>query len=323
MSASGSLLVREVKDFARSIGIHQVGIASIDPQLLEVAAERLQDWLESGYHAEMEWMNNPRRQNLDLIMPDARSVISIAINYYHPTPRPTDAQYGKISRYAWGRDYHKVLTTKLKLLTAWLRHRCEDGNFRYYVDTGPISDKFWAQTAGIGWVGKNGNVISREYGSWLFLGEIITNIELTPDLPHLDRCGTCTRCISACPTDAIVAPYVVDANRCIAYHTIENRAETLPADIAGHLHGWVAGCDICQDVCPWNQRFATPTDIEDFQPQGDRIAPLLTELAKMTEAEWDDRFRGSALRRIKPAMWRRNSLANLPDSADNRWIDKE
>jgi epoxyqueuosine reductase len=310
-------IASEIKEFARSIGCDRVGIAAIDPAQLQVAIDRLQLWLSSGYHAEMAWMSSPRRQDIYQILPQAKSVIAVALNYYTDIDRPTGAEYGKISRYAWGRDYHKVLTKKLKVLTAWLEARSPDNNFRYYVDTGPISDKFWAQAGGIGWIGKHGNVISRDYGSWLFLGEIVTDWELTADAPHVDRCGTCTRCISACPTQAIVAPYVVDANRCIAYQTIENRAEELPAAIADNLHGWVAGCDICQDVCPWNQRFATPTNTPDFAPNPDFVAPLLSELATMTATQWDEKFRASALRRIKLSMWRRNSLANLPDPADN------
>ena len=163
----------------------------------------------------------------------------------------------------------------------------------------------------MGWLAKNGNLITRKYGSWVFLGEILTNLELTPDLPHTSHCGTCTRCITACPTGAIIKPHVVDANRCIAYHTIENREPELPSEIAKNLSGWVAGCDVCQDVCPWNQRFAKETNINDFQPYAVNVEPELSELAELTEIEWDRRFRASALRRIKPAMWRRNARANL------------
>ncbi|MGL5508738.1 MAG: tRNA epoxyqueuosine(34) reductase QueG, partial [Microcoleaceae cyanobacterium] len=172
-------------------------------------------------------------------------------------------------------------------------------------------DKAWAEKAGLGWIAKNGNVISREYGSWIFLGEILTNLDLTPDQPHTVHCGTCDRCLQACPTGAIAPAFVVDANKCIAYHTIENRAEDLPANIKDKLSGWVAGCDICQDVCPWNIRFAQSTNISDFQPYPDHVNPLLTDLANMSEEEWSKRLIGSALRRIKPAMWRRNAQANI------------
>jgi epoxyqueuosine reductase len=204
-----------------------------------------------------------------------------------------------------------VLTKKLKALNLWLEQQVPDLQSRYYVDTGPIQEKAWAERAGLGWVGKNGNLISRDYGSWLFLGEIVTNITLQGDRPHSQHCGTCTRCLESCPTQAIVEPFVVDSNKCIAYHTIENRAETLPTAIADNLQGWVAGCDICQDVCPWNQRFAQPTDVADFDPYEGNLNPELETLANITEADWQQQFTASALRRIKPAMLRRNAQANL------------
>jgi epoxyqueuosine reductase len=302
---------KQIEGFAREIGFHAVGIAAIDPDQTKIAADRLQQWLDLGYQADMAWMSAPRRQDIYQLMPTAKTVIAVALNYYTPHQRPVSAEYGKVARYAWGRDYHKVLTKKLKQLTTWLTQSFEDVEARYYVDTGPIQDKFWAQAAGIGWIGKHGNVINRQYGSWIFLGEIVTNLELVPSDPHLQHCGTCTRCISACPTEAITQPFVVDANKCIAYHTIENRAETLPPEIANQLQGWVAGCDICQDVCPWNQRFAQPTDIADFQPDPRNLAHKLTELGSLTDEVWDRSHRASALRRIKPAMWRRNAIANL------------
>jgi epoxyqueuosine reductase len=203
---------------------------------------------------------------------------------------------------------------KLKALSRWLQSLGEGIISRYYVDTGPIMDKVVAQSAGIGWIAKNGNLITRDCGSWVFLGEVLTNLNLSQDRPHTAHCGTCTRCLDACPTGAIVKPYVVDANRCIAYHTIENRNPQIPEAIAAQMQGWVAGCDICQDVCPWNQRFAKETDVQDFQPYPHNLGIKLTELATMGDEEWDERFRGSALRRIKPAMFRRNARANLDRS---------
>jgi epoxyqueuosine reductase len=262
----------------------------------------------------MEWMNNPKRQDISLIMPEARSLICVALNYYTPHQRSEGQEYAKISRYAWGRDYHKVMHKKLKALTTWLESLNLDIQTRYYADTGPVQDKVWAQRAGIGWIAKNGNLITREYGSWVFLGEILTNLELDSDRPHTEHCGTCTRCLQACPTGAITQPFVVDANRCIAYHTIENRAEKLPETISANLQGWVAGCDICQDVCPWNQRFSQTTDIEDFNPYPGNVAPLLVELANISPQEWEQRFPASALRRIKPEMLRRNARASLDPS---------
>ncbi len=306
----------EVKEKAKSLGFHKVGIASVDVNPDDLAAKHLQTWLALGYHADMRWMANPKRLDIRACMPEARSLIAVALNYYTPYQRPEGQALAKISRYGWGRDYHKVMEKKLKTLANWLcdrahatriSYRTETIQARYYADTGPIHDKVWAQKAGIGWIAKNGNIITREYGSWVFLGEVLTNIELTPDTPHTQHCGNCTRCLDACPTGAITQPFVVDANRCIAYHTIENRAEELPPSLIPKLEGWVAGCDICQDVCPWNQRFAKPTDVAEFHPYPWHIAPTLAELSTISDEEWHHRTTASALRRIKPAMIRRNA----------------
>ncbi|MFM7877147.1 MAG: tRNA epoxyqueuosine(34) reductase QueG [Microcystis panniformis] len=302
----------QIKEKALELGFHGVGIASVDSQ--DSAVSHLKSWLERGYQADMDWMTNPKRQDIKTLWPEVQSLICLALNYYTPQQHSQEQNHGKISRYAWGRDYHKVLSKKLKALSQWLESQGEQIQTRYYVDTGPVQDKVWAQRAGIGWIAKNGNLISRNYGSWVFLGEILTNLPLEPDQPHSAHCGSCSRCLSACPTQAIVSPYVVDANRCIAYHTIENRAVTLPTEIAKNLQGWVAGCDICQDVCPWNQRFAQVTDVEDFQPRPENLSPRLEELANLTIEEWDRRFISSALRRIKPQQWRRNAQANLAHS---------
>lgn len=307
----------EVKCKALELGFHKVGIAAVDGEE-PTAPQRLQGWLKQGYHADMEWMANPKRQDIRLVMPEVRSLICVALNYYKPTEPSQNSdvieekeKYAKISRYAWGRDYHKVMHKKLKALTAWLQELDQDIKARYYADTGPVQDKLWAQKSGIGWIAKNSNVITREYGSWVFLGEVLTNLDLESDRPHTEHCGTCTRCIEACPTNAIVTPFVVDATRCIAYHTIENRGDKLPETITPKMQGWVAGCDICQDVCPWNHRFAKETDVADFQPYSRNIAPKLVELAEISNEEWDRRFPASALRRIKPEMLRRNARANL------------
>ncbi|MGV2829670.1 tRNA epoxyqueuosine(34) reductase QueG [Myxosarcina sp. GI1(2024)] len=305
-----SLTSSQVKAAARSFGFHRVGIAAVDGHE-DNAFEHLQQWLALGYHADLKWMANPKRKDIQAVMPEVRSLICVALNYYTPHEHSDAPEDAKISRYGWGRDYHKVMGKKLKALSNWLRLQEESVITRYYVDTGPVQDKVWAQRSGIGWIAKNGNVITRDYGSWIFLGEILTNLELTSDKSHTEHCGTCTRCLEACPTGAIAAPFVVDANRCISYHTIENRAEELPEAIANNLSGWVAGCDICQDVCPWNQRFAHPTDIADFHPYSNNIKPKLTELAEISEAQWNRQFRASALRRIKPKMIRRNARANL------------
>jgi epoxyqueuosine reductase len=299
-------LTQRIKQAAIAHGFHKVGIARVadfepDPGL--------QVWLDQGYEADMAWMQNPKRQDIRQVMPEVRSLICVALNYYTPQERPTGKEYAKISRYGWGRDYHRILHKKLKAFATWIETQDEGIQARYYADTGPVQDKVWAQRAGIGWIAKNSNVITREYGSWIFLGEILTNVDLTVDKPHTQHCGSCTRCIEACPTGAIAKPFVVDANRCIAYHTIENRAENLPDAIASNLNNWVAGCDICQDVCPWNQRFAQETNVSDFQPRPWNVAPTLEELAELSEEDYDRRFTGSALRRIKLPMLKRNARA--------------
>lgn len=274
-------LVTALKAKAIELGFHKVGIAAVPETPQDWG---LQNWLRQGYQAEMAWMATPQRQDLNQVLPGVKSVISVALNYYTATAHSDDPNIGKISRYGWGRDYHRVIQKRLKALGHWLDTEVkswkpaesqeespktgEKFQWRAYVDTGPVQDKAWAQRSGLGWVGKHGNLITRDYGSWVFLGEILTTLDLPPDRPHTAHCGTCSRCLEACPTGAIVAPAVVDANRCIAYHTIENRSPQLPPKIAQNLHGWVAGCDICQDVCPWNQRFAQETDIADFQQIG-------------------------------------------------------
>lgn len=318
-----AITTEEIKQKALSLGFHKVGIAAVAPDSSPIAetsespipADSLQAWLANGYQADMDWMANPKRQSIAAVLPGVQSVICVALNYYVAELRPEGSTMGKIARYAWGRDYHKVISRRLKVLTTWLMEQAPEDQARWYVDTGPVQDKVWAERAGLGWIAKNSNLITREYGSWVFLGEILTTLALPPDKPHTQHCGTCRRCMDACPTLAIAAPFIVDANRCIAYHTIENRAETLPKEIVPHLQGWVAGCDICQDVCPWNQRFAQATNITEFYPQPEQLAPDLTALASLTETTHETQFQGSALRRIKPYMWRRNAQACLEASS--------
>lgn len=308
MPSQTTALKSTIQAKALELGFHKVGIARV-ADWDDATPVELQRWLEQGYQAGMAWMANPKRQDIYQIMPEVKSIVCLALNYYTPQQRPEGAEYAKISRYGWGRDYHKVLHKKLKAFSLWLEAQDARIQTRYYADTGPIQDKVWAERSGLGWIAKNSNVITREYGSWVFLAEVLINLELEPDKPHTQHCGTCTNCIEACPTDAITQPFVVDANRCIAYHTIENREPELPSEI--ELHNWVAGCDICQDVCPWNQRFAKVTDVEDFQPYGWNIAPTLSELAELTQEEYDRRFPASALRRIRLDMMHRNALKNL------------
>ncbi|MDX2255219.1 MAG: tRNA epoxyqueuosine(34) reductase QueG [Pseudanabaenaceae cyanobacterium bins.39] len=319
-SDHGGDIKQAIATQALSLGFSKVGIAKAESG---IEAERLQNWLNAGYQADMLWMAHPKRQDITQVMPEVKSVICVALNYYTPHQHSQDPLVGKISRYGWGRDYHKVLSKKLKAMANWLMAQGDGVQAKYYVDTGPIAEKAFAERAGIGWIGKHSNVISREYGSWLFLGEILTNLELKPDSPHTEHCGTCTRCIDACPTGAIATPFVVDANRCIAYHTIESKAPQIPEAIALNLQNWVAGCDICQDVCPWNQRFAKETAEADFQPFPHNINPSLEDLANITDETWDRHFTGSALRRIKRDRWQRNARSIRERKSNSRYLGRE
>lgn len=304
----------QVKRQALALGFDKVGIASIeDPPDLR----GLQAWLAAGMAADMAWMADPRRMDPKQVLPGVQSLVCVALNYYTPIRHSQDPGKGKISRYAWGRDYHRVLGRRLKQLHLWMQAQFPNHTGRFYVDTGPVAEKPWAMQAGLGWIGKNSLLLTREYGSWVFLGVILTTLPLLPDQPHTAHCGTCTRCLEACPTQAIVSPGVVDSRRCVAYHTLESHAERIPAKIAQNLHNWVAGCDICQEVCPWNQRFAQPSRIPDFQPYSWNVAPDLQELARIDDREFDHKFPASALRRLKAHRLRRNAQAALEGNSSS------
>ncbi len=305
------LVSSQIKEKAIALGFHKVGIADARSDYRDHATSNLDKWISLGYHGNLSWMENQKRWDILEYMPDVRSVIVLATNYYTSHQHSQDPVFAKISRYGWGKDYHKIIQSKLKELSHWIETHDDSIVTRFCVDTSPLQEKVWAQRAGLGWIAKNSNLISREYGSWIFLSEILVNFPLTPDSSAGNHCGTCSRCIESCPTAAIVEPYVVDSSKCIAYHTIENREAELPVEISAKLEQWVAGCDICQDVCPWNQRFAKVTDIAEFNPYPENIAPRLSELANISDEQWKERIQGSALKRIKSTMIRRNARANL------------
>ncbi|MFZ4622222.1 MAG: tRNA epoxyqueuosine(34) reductase QueG, partial [Bacteroidota bacterium] len=252
-----------------------------------------------GYHASMQWMekNTEKRTDPRLIVPNAKSVISLAVNYYTPTPHEPSNDQGKISRYAWGDDYHIHVTKRIQSLLECIKQLAPESDGRYYVDTGPVMEKVWAARAGLGWQGKHTNLITKEYGSWVFLGEIITTLELDADPPMEDFCGTCTACIDACPTDAIHQPYVLDSNRCISYLTIEHRVE-IAESLGKKFDQWIYGCDICQDVCPWN-KFQKPTELTEFTARDKNIDPPLDDLITISQEEFSSRFRNSPIKRTK------------------------
>lgn len=301
----------EIKAKARELGITLVGI--VPAEALTEEAVRLQEWLTLGYHGKMGYMERTAEKRADprLLLPSVRSVIATAINYYTPYQHNDDC--AKISRYAWGEDYHDVLGKKLQALLDWIVEINPGAEGLVSVDAGSVMDKAWAVRAGLGWLGKHTNIISRSHGSWLFLGEILVNLELDYDQTRVaDHCGSCTRCIDACPTQAIRDPYVVDSRLCIAYATIELKDEELPEEIANNLGNWIFGCDICQDVCPWN-RFSQPTDEAAFEPRPEHLSPdletLETQLSSMTPEEFKVKYRGSPILRPKLRGMLRNVRA--------------
>jgi len=284
-----------------------VGFAPVE--LMEREAAQYEEWLARGYHGSMEWMtrNVDRRRDVRAILPSARSVIVVARNYYTPHEHSSDPSHAKISRYAWGRDYHNILPKKLKQLHRHLESLVPGAESRWYVDTGPVMEKGWGVRAGLGWMGKHTNLITRELGSWVFLGVLITSIEFDHGRPIVDLCGSCTRCIDACPTDAIIAPYQLDATRCISYITIEQKPKAeLAPELGAQLENWAFGCDICQDVCPWN-RFEKPTDEPSFEPRAGVLDLTVDQLRSMPDEEFQQRFQGSPVRRATADGLRRNA----------------
>ena len=304
-------LTEKIKNKAFEIGFDKVGIARAETLTDEGA--RLDAWLETGYHAEMKWLEREpeKRKNPAMIFPDAKSVIVVALNYFTPHEHEDSSEKGKVSRYAWGDDYHDVLKEKLRELLTFIKSIDETIEGKICVDTAPMMDKAWAVRAGLGWLGKHSNVITKEFGSWIFIGEIILNVELEYEIETVeDHCGTCTRCLDACPTSAIVAPYVVDSNRCISYTTIESRDAEPPENIKENLNGWLYGCDICQDVCPWN-RFEKPTTEARFEPREDNVTSDLKSILALSPESYAAKFRKSAMKRSKLGGLQRNARALL------------
>jgi epoxyqueuosine reductase len=301
----------EIRAKAAEIGFDKVGIVAAEP--LAAEGEKFRGWLDRGFHGGMTWLEGEPEKRSDprLIFPAGRSVIVTALNYYTEHRHISDDRKGKISRYAWGDDYHDIVSEKLKQLLDWMRAEDPSIEGKICVDTAPMMDKAWAERAGIGWIGKSTNLITTELGSWVFLGEIIVNTDLECDqVDRMDHCGTCTACIDACPTDAIVAPYLLDARKCISYATIELRDDTLPELVRDNLDGWIYGCDVCQDVCPWN-RFEQPTVEQRFEPRKAETSLGLDVLTNMNHDEYVVRFRKSAIKRAKLSGLKRNASALL------------
>lgn len=292
-----------VKQLAAELGFNFCGISKA--QFLEEEASQLEAWLRNNHHGTMDYMANHFDMRLDprLLVPGAKSVISLMVNYF-PEQKQVDDESPKISKYAYGHDYHDVIRTKLKELIAILRTKIGAIEGRAFVDSAPVMDKAWAKKSGMGWMGKNTNIINKQQGSFFFIAELITDLELVPDTAIKDYCGTCTRCIDACPTDALIAPYQLDATKCISYLTIELK-EAIPETFKGQFENWAFGCDICQDVCPWN-RFSKPHHHHALAPNLDLLQLTKKEWFEITEVVFQKLFKKSAVKRTKFKGLRRN-----------------
>lgn len=290
-----------IKSKALELGFDQCGISKAG--FLEKEAPRLEKWLSEGRHGTMSWMERNFDKRLDptKLVEGARSVISVTLNYFPEAQQETDGP--KISKYAYGADYHSVLKDKLFALVAFIKEEIGDISGRAFVDSAPIMDKAWAAKSGLGWIGKNSNLITRGQGSFFFLGELVIDLELEPDSPVADHCGTCTACIDACPTDAIT-PYQVDGSKCISYFTIELK-ESIPTGMEEAFNDWVFGCDICQDVCPWN-RFSKPNSEPAFGPDPRILNMKETDWHEITSDVFKEVFKNSAVKRTKYEGFRRN-----------------
>ncbi|ALL05684.1 epoxyqueuosine reductase [Pedobacter sp. PACM 27299] len=286
-----------IKAEALRLGFMQCGIAKAD--FLEDEAPRLENWLKNQHHGEMNYMENHFDKRLDprLLVDDAKSVISLTLNYY-PESQQQDPEAPKISKYAYGMDYHLVIKEKLFQLLNFISEEIGEVSGRAFVDSAPVLDRAWAKRAGIGWIGKNSNLINKKSGSFFFLAELIVDLELEYDQPfQTDHCGTCTKCIDACPTDAILSPFIIDAKKCISYLTIELREE-IPKSFNDKMENWMFGCDICQDVCPWN-RFSAPHTEPQFQANQTLLNMKKEDWMDITEDVFKTIFKNSAVKRTK------------------------
>ena len=293
-----------IKDEAKKLGFMFCGIAKAE--FLEEEAPRLEKWLNNNMHGEMQYMENHFDKRLDprLLVDGAKSVISLALNYYTDNTQ-LDPLAPKISKYAYGLDYHTIIKDKLKQLLQIINDKIGEVGGRAFVDSAPVLDKAWAKKSGLGWVGKNTNLINKQSGSFFFLAELIIDLELEYDIePTADHCGTCTRCIDACPTEAIVGPYIVDGSRCISYLTIELKNE-IPQEFKGKMDNWMFGCDICQDVCPWN-KFSVLHNEPSFQPHPELLGLNSKDLEDITEDVFQKVFKNSAVKRTKFNGLKRN-----------------
>ena len=297
-----------IKQKAEKFGFQSCGISKAE--FLEEEAPRLETWLNKGYHGEMQYMENhfDKRLNPTLLVDGAKSVISLSYNYF-PKVKIDEINNFKISKYAYGEDYHEVIKDILKEMVAEIQEEIGEFGFRVFVDSAPVLEKAWARKSGLGWVGKNANLITKKHGSFYFLAEIICDLELEYDLAVTDHCGSCRACIDACPTQAIVSDRIVDGSKCISYATIELKNE-IPDYFNGKMDDWMFGCDVCQDVCPWN-RFSAPTLQEKFSPNFQKLNFRKNEWKELTQELFSEIFKKSAVKRTKFSGLMRN-ISFLP-----------
>ena len=291
-----------IKSEAKRLGFLSCGISKA--QFLEEEAPRLEDWLNKNRHGDMTYMENHFDKRLDptLLVPDSKSVISLLLNYYPEEKQKKDSY--KISKYAYGTDYHFVIKDKLKQLYHYILNEIGDIHGRVFVDSAPVLDKAWAAKSGLGWIGKNSNLITKEIGSFYFIAELIIDLELDYDAATTDHCGSCTACIDACPTQAIVDPYIVDGSKCISYFTIELK-NVIPSSMKGKFDDWMFGCDICQDVCPWN-RFSKSHNEPLFNSNPEKLSMSKKDWQEITAQVFQDVFKNSAIKRTKFSGLKRN-----------------
>jgi len=291
-----------IKTEAKRLGFLSCGISKAG--FLEEEAPRLEKWLNKNMHGQMQYMENHFDKRLDptKLVEDSKSVISLLLNYY-PSQEQTANSY-KLSKYAYGTDYHFVIKDKLKLLLSFIQEEIGDVHGRAFVDSAPVLDKAWAAKSSLGWIGKNSNLLTQQVGSFFFIAELIIDLELEYDLPTTDHCGTCTACIDACPTQAIIEPYVVDGSKCISYLTIELK-DNIPSEFKGKMDDWMFGCDVCQDVCPWN-RFSKPHNEPLFNPNPDLLSITKKDWEEITEDIFTKIFKNSAVKRTKFSGLKRN-----------------
>jgi len=292
-----------IKEYASKLGFLSCGIS--EACFLEDEAPKLEKWLNQNHHGKMNYMENHFDKRLDprKLVPGAKSVVSLLLNY-HTDKNQYDTQAPKISKYAFGEDYHYVIKKKLKKFLKFISNEIGEVQGRVFVDSAPVMDKVWASKSGLGWIGKNTNLISKKVGSFFFIAELIIDLELEYDLPTTDHCGNCTACLDACPTDALIAPYQIDSSKCISYLTIELK-DKIPSEFKGKMDQWAFGCDVCQTVCPWN-RFSEPHEVSEFEPNEKIMSMSKKDWEELTEEVFNDLFKNSAIKRTNFSGLKRN-----------------